>query len=97
MKLLVYPDARFSIYVLKVEYAYGCKPKELLLKLDNLGWKENGVLRNPLIEMPGCMQEYSIAMDSGSYNAEVLSKTKILAKEYGTTVQVLNNTPKGRH
>lgn len=90
-KLLVYPDTRFSIYVLKVEYAYGCKPKELLLKLDNLGWKENGLVRNPLMEMPGCVQEYSVCMNSSDYSSTILSSTKSLAKDFNYTVEVLRD------
>lgn len=96
MELCIYPNKTFNIHVLKIEYDYGCKPLLLLNKLNELGFKENGLVRNPLMELPGTLQEYSVCMDSGSYNSTVLSKIKTLAKSHDAPVKVLRTAPAGK-
>lgn len=95
-QLSLHGDARFDIHVLKLLYPYGSKPKEFLLELEAIGWKENPLVRNPMMELPGCTQEFSVCMDSKVVNASILSKTKNLAKDIGATVQVLKAAPKGK-
>lgn len=95
-QLSLHGDARFGIHVLKLQYPYGCKPKEFLMELEAIGWKENPLLRNPLMEMPGCVQEFSVCMDSKAVNATVLSKTKRVVKEHNATLEVLKTAPKGK-
>lgn len=96
-QLSLHGDSRFGIHVLKLLYPYGSKPKEFLLELETIGWRENPLVRNPLMEMPGCVQEFSVCMDSKLYSSLVLSKTKRVVKEHNATLEVLKNTPKCKY
>lgn len=89
----IYPDHRFNIHIITLEYNYGEKPENILHQLNGIGWVESPIVRNPLIEIPGCMQQYSVSISSEKYNSNIVKATKSLMKQFGISIKVCSKNP----